>query len=167
MPLSIQATTIMRFHRWQRAVVSISAIPVLAMCSPPRPAPGRAASGPVREEIIAIERQAWEAWKRKDGAFFRSTLLPNAAYVSGTGLSTREEIAKGMETDTCKVDGYILRNQEVHSVSSEVALLTYRAMSDVTCGDRSVHADAWSSTLYVRDGDSWKVSFHQETDAQR
>ena len=157
----------MRFHRWQRAVVSISATLVLAMCSPPRPAPGRAASGPVREEIIAIERQAWEAWKRKDGAFFRATLLPNAAYVSGTGISTREEIAKGMETDTCKVDGYVLRNEEVHSLSPDVALLTYRAMSDVTCGDRLVHADAWSSTLYVRDADSWKVSFHQETDAQR
>lgn len=121
----------------------------------------------MRDAVIAVERQAWEAWKRKDGAFFRTTLLPNAAYVSGTGLGTREEIARGIETDTCKVDGYTLRNEEVHSVSPDVALLTYRAMSDVTCGDRAVHADAWSSTLYVRDGDSWKVSFHQETDAQR
>ena len=115
----------MRVHRWQRAVVSISATLVLAVCAPPRPAPGRAASGSVRDAIVAVERQAWEAWKRKDGAFFRTTLLPNAAYVSATGLSTREEIAKGMETDTCKVDGYVLRNEEVHSLSPDVALLTY------------------------------------------
>jgi hypothetical protein len=99
-------------------------------------------------------------------AFFFVLANPDAAYVSGTGVSTREEIAKGIETDTCKVDGYVLRNEQVHSLSSDVALLTYRAMSDVTCGDRAIHADAWSSTLYVRDGDSWKVSFHQETDAQ-
>lgn len=157
----------MRVHRWQRGVVFISTVLVLAVCSPPRPAPGRAASGSVRDAVIAVERQAWEAWKRKDGAFFRATLLPNAAYVSATGLSTREEIAKGIETDTCKVDGYVLRNEQVHTLSPDVAMLTYRAMSDVTCGDKSVHADAWSSTMYVRDGDSWKVSFHQETDAER
>jgi uncharacterized protein (TIGR02246 family) len=121
----------------------------------------------VRETIIAIERQAWEAWKRKDASFFRTTLLPNAAYVSATGVSTREDIAHQIETDTCKVGGYVLRNEEVHSLSPDVALLTLRAMSDVTCGDQAIHSDAWSSTVYVRDSDAWRVSFHQETDAQR
>lgn len=157
----------MHGHVWRQAAASISVTLGLAACAPPHPAPGRAASGPVRDTIIAIEHQAWEAWKRKDASFFRATLLPNAAYVSGTGVSTREEIARQIETDTCKVDGYVLRNEEVHSLSPDVALLTLRAMSDVTCGDRSIHSDAWSSTVYVRDGDSWKVSFHQETDAQR
>ena len=121
----------------------------------------------MRETIIAIERQAWEAWKRKDASFFRATLLPNAAYVSATGVSTREEIAHQIETDNCAVGGYVLRNEEVHSLSPDVALVTLRAMSDVTCGDQAIHSDAWSSTVYVRDGDSWRVSFHQETDAQR
>jgi uncharacterized protein (TIGR02246 family) len=148
-------------------MASIAVLLGLSACAPPHPAPGRAASGPVREEIIAIERQAWEAWKRKDASFFRNTLLPNAVYMSGTGVSTREDIAHGIETDNCKVGGYVLRNEEVHSVSPDVALLTLRAMSDVTCGDQAVHSDAWSTTLYVRSGDSWKVSFHQETDAQR
>jgi len=157
----------MRDHVWQRAVASIGVLVGLAACAPPRPAPGHAASGPVREEIIAIERQAWEAWKRKDAAFFRNLLLPNAVYVSATGLSTREDIAHGIETDNCKVGGYVLRNEEVHSISPDVALLTLRAMSDVMCGDQPVHSDAWSTTVYVRSGDTWKASFHQETDAQR
>jgi len=157
----------MHFHGWRRAAGCVCVTLGLAACAPPRPAPGRAPSGPVRDTIIAIERQAWEAWKRKDASFFRTTLLPDAAYVSATGVSTREEIARQIETDTCKVGGYVLRNEEVHSLSADVALLTVRAMSDVTCGDQSIHSDAWSSTVYVRDGDSWKVSFHQETDAQR
>ena len=157
----------MHLHRWRRAAASVSVTLGLAACAPPRPAPGHAASGPVRETIIAIERQAWEAWKRKDASFFRATLLPNATYVSATGLSTREEIAHQIETDACKVGGYVLRNEEVHSLSPDVAVLTLRAMSDVTCGDQAIHSDAWSSTLYVRDGESWRVSFHQETDAQR
>ena len=157
----------MRGHVWQRAVASIGVLVSLAACAPPRPAPGRAATGPVREEIIAIEHQAWEAWKRKDAAFFRNLLLPNAVYVSATGLSSREDIAHGIETDNCKVGGYVLRNEEVHSLSPDVALLTLRATSDVVCGDQPVHSDAWSTTLYVRSGDAWKASFHQETDAQR
>ena len=157
----------MHVHRCRRAAASVSVMLSLAACAPPRPASGRAASGPVRETIIAIERQAWEAWKRKDASFFRTTLLPNAAYVSATGVNTREEIAHQIETDTCKVGGYVLRNEEVHSLSPDVALLTFRVMSDVTCGDQAIHSDAWSSTVYVRDGESWRVSFHQETDAQR
>jgi len=157
----------MHGHGWRRSVVSLAVLLGLAGCAAPRPAPGRAASGPVRDTIIAIERQAWEAWKRKDAAFFRTLLLPDAAYVSATGVSTREDIAHGIETDTCKVGGYVLRNEEVHSLTPDVALLTLRAMSDVTCGDQAVHSDAWSTTVYVRRGDTWKAAFHQETDAQR
>ena len=128
---------------------------------------GRPASGPLRETLIALERSAWEAWKRKDASWFRNTLLPDAAYLSGTGVSSREEIARQIETDSCRVDGFTLRNQEVRSLSPDVALLTLRATSDVTCGDRPIHADAWSSTVFVRDGGGWKVAFHQETDAPR
>ena len=121
----------------------------------------------MREAVIAIERHAWEAWQHKDAAFFRNTLLPNAAYVSAAGVSSREDIAREVETFNCTVDGFILRNEDVRSISPDVALLTLRAMSDVTCNGQSVHADAWSTTLFVRAGDTWKVSFHQETDAQR
>jgi uncharacterized protein (TIGR02246 family) len=157
----------MRPHRSLRTIASISFVAGVAACAASPPRLGQPASGPVRETVLAIERRAWEAWQRKDASFFRTTLLPNAAYVSGDGISTREEIAKQVETSTCTVNGFILRNQEVRSLSPDVALLTLRAMSDVTCGDRSIHSDAWSTTLFVRDGDSWKVSFHQETDAQR
>jgi uncharacterized protein (TIGR02246 family) len=157
----------MRLDRWQCRATSISFAALLTACAAPAPKLGRPASGPLRETLIALERSAWDAWKRKDASFFRNTLLPDAAYVSATGVSSREEIAKQIESDTCKVDGFVLRNAEVRSLSPDVALLTLRAMSDVTCGTGSVHADAWSSTVFVRDGDSWKVAFHQETDAQR
>jgi len=93
----------------------------------------------------------------------REVLVVDAGYLPS---STREDIAHGIETDNCKVGGYVLRNEEVHALSPDVALLTLRAMSDVMCGDQPVHSDAWSTTLYVRSGDTWKASFHQETDAQ-
>jgi len=155
----------MKCHRLQRWAVSTAVLGTVAGCAPPRLEIGRAASGPVREAVIAIEQKAWEAWKRKDGKFFRETLLADAAYVSGTGVSTREAIAREVESSTCTVDGFVLRNQEVHSLSPDVALLTLRVMSDVTCESRSIHSDAWSTTVFVRVGDTWNVSFHQETDA--
>ena len=157
----------MKAHAWQRAVLSTLTTIALTACAPPKPASGRPASGPLRETLIGIERGAWEAWKRKDGGYFRDHLMPNAAYVSAVGLNSRDEIARQMDTDACKVDGYVLRNEDVRSISPDVALLTLRATSDVTCASGPVHSDAWSSTLFVRAGDSWKVAFHQETDAQR
>ena len=136
----------------------------LLSCAPPRPVAGRVASGPVRESVVAVERQAWEAFKNKDGGFYRRTLTADASYVSSSGVSTREEIASIAERLTCKVDGYVLRNEQVHSISAEVALLTLRATSDLTCGTRSIHSDAWVSTVFVREDGDWKISFHQETD---
>ena len=153
--------------RWPRLTVLIAATIAISACAPPRPAPGRAASGPLRETIIEIERSAWDAWKRKDASFFRNNLLPDAAYVSAVGVNTREEIARQIETDDCKVEGFSLRSQQVRELSPDVALLTLRATSDVTCASGPVHSDVWSSTVFVRDGDSWKVGFHEETDAQR
>ena len=79
-------------------------------------------------------------------------------------MNTREEIARQVEGSTCTVDGFILRNEQVRSLSADVALLTLRAMSDMTCGSRSIHSEAWVSTVFVRDGAKWRISFHQETD---
>ena len=148
-----------------RSITTVASLSlVLITCAPPRNIVSGVASGPVREAVIAVERQAWEAFKNKDGAFYRRTLTADASYVSSGGVNTREEIAGIAERLSCKVDGYVLRNEQVHSMSANVALLTLRATSDLTCGTRSIHSDAWVSTVFVRDGGEWKISFHQETD---
>lgn len=136
-------------------------------CSAPRAAPGRPASGPLRETLVAMERQAWESWKTKNAEFYRRTLTDDAAYVGGTGVSTREQIARVVETTPCTVDGYSLSNEQAQAITSDVALLTLRAVSDLTCGTRQVHSDAWVSTVFVRAGDAWRISFHQETEAPK
>ena len=144
--------------------ISVVTVAALVGCAPPRKVATGAASGPVRDAVIAIERQAWEAFKNKDGAFYRRTLTADASYVGTNGVSSREQIAGIAEGLACKVDGYVLRNEQVHSIAADVALLTLRATSDLTCGTRSIHSDAWVSTVFVRDGGEWKISFHQETD---
>lgn len=150
-----------------RCIGIIGALVVIS-CAPPRTiasgAAGGAASGPVRDAVIAVERQAWEAFKNKDGAFYRRMLTADASYVSGSGVNTREEVAGIAEHLACKVDGYELRNEQVHSISADVALLTLRATSDLTCATRSIRSDSWVSTVFVRDGGQWKIAFHQETD---
>ena len=146
------------------AIVTPLALALIS-CAPPRTASGGSATSPtVRESVIAIERQAWEAWKGKDASFFRRTLMADASYVSSGGVNTREEIAKQTESSACSVNGYELRNEQVHSISADVALLTLRATADLTCGTRSIHSDAWVSTVFVRDAGQWRISFHQETD---
>lgn len=139
-------------------------LPLAIACNAPRATLGRTASGGLRETLVSIEREAWEAWKRKDAEFFRKTLLPNAAYVSAGGVNTRDELARQVESSSCRVEGYTLRSQEARSLSENVALLTLRATSDLTCGSRMIHSDAWVSTVFVHDGNEWRISFHQETD---
>ena len=136
----------------------------LISCAPPRPVAGAPATEQTREGVIALERQAWEAFKSKDGGFYRRTLTGDASYVGSSGVNTREEIARIAEGSPCKVDGYQLSNEHVNSISPTVALLTLRATSDLTCGTRSIHSDAWVSTVFVREGGDWKIAFHQESD---
>jgi uncharacterized protein (TIGR02246 family) len=115
-------------------------------------------------QIISLEKQAVEAWKNKNGSFFQSFLSEDTSLLGSMGLiDSKSQIVSAISAPNCEVKNYSLSNFRVAMLTKDTAVLTYKAVQDVTCDGKPEPAEVWSSTVYVKRGGKWLAAFHQET----
>ena len=137
-----------------------------AQATPSRPAAAQGA-GDVKQTLIDLEKGAWEAWKKKDAAYFETFLTDDTVQVSPAGVTRKAQIVKGIGASTCDVKGYAMDGFDVVMLNPDTALLTFSATQDATCGGMAEPSPVWASSVFVRRGGKWLAAFHQETPAQR
>jgi uncharacterized protein (TIGR02246 family) len=145
-------------------VVMIVAAATLAL-GQTKSKPGAGADNSVREALIALEKQAWEAWKTKDAKFFQGYLTDDSINVRASGIVRKAEILKEYSSLTCEIRSYSLDNFDVVMLDPNTAILTVKANQDVTCGGQALPATVWAATVYVKRGGKWQSVFYQETPA--
>lgn len=121
-----------------------------------------APAAPTKESLLAMENKAFEAWKSKDGKFFEGFLTDNFAMFTPAGRVDKAGAVKEISENKCEVKSYSLTDGEMHTIGTDVALHTFKATADVTCEGKKQPAEAWSATVFVRSGDTWKAAFHNE-----
>jgi hypothetical protein len=129
----------------------------------PKPAMSKAQS---QKTIIATEKKLWEGWKNKDVKVFRANLSADSIQVSDGGVGSKAEILKSMEGSDCEVRSYSLSDIKVVFPASNVAIITYKAAQDATCGGQTIPPAIWASSTYVLRGGRWLAASHQETPAR-
>ena len=85
---------------------------------------GQAAKAPDPEtetQLIKLEKDSWDAWKRQDAAWFEANLAADFPSPSG---KTRAQVIQAATTG-CKVTSYSFENFRVNMMSADAALLTY------------------------------------------
>ncbi len=120
------------------------------------------AAAPTKEALLELEKKAFEAWQKKDGAYFETFLADN--YVStmdGKEITKAEEI-KDVSESKCDVKSFELSDPQVTPISPDAAVLTTSATVDGTCEGKAIPSPVVSATLFVRSGDGWKAAFHNE-----
>lgn len=118
----------------------------------------------VEAQLIALEKQAAEAWKNKNGSFFQSFLSEDTMILGTMGLiDNKSQIVRAISSSNCEVKNYSLNNFRVTMLEKNTAVLTYKATQDVTCNGKPEPAGAWASTVYVNREGKWLAAFHQET----
>lgn len=115
------------------------------------------------DKIIALEKQAWEAWKNKNGAFFQTFLADDAVMVGGEGIGNKADAVKGISSMPCEVRSYSLDNFKVTMLDKNTALLTYSAKQDYTCNGKPGAPSIWASSIFVKRGGKWLNVMHQES----
>jgi hypothetical protein len=141
----------------QQATPSPSASPA------PKPAMTRAQS---QRLIISTEKKLWEAWKTKDYKVFKASLSADSIMIGDTGVATKADSLKEMESQNCDVKSYALSDIKVTFWNNDSALMTYKANQEATCGGQAVPAAVWASSGYVKRGGKWYAASHQETPAK-
>jgi hypothetical protein len=121
---------------------------------------------PLEESLIASEKSLIEAKKKDDAAFFKRTVSEDFALVGVDGklLELKEAVDDLGDSELVELTPYDLK---VVAAGDNAAIVTYDAIvrkkpeEDQGPPPRYQHF----SSVWVKQGDGWKLKFHQATAA--
>ncbi len=117
----------------------------------------------VSSSVTSIEKSLWEAWKNNQTEPFQENLLDNSVGVSPMGVqSGKDQMIKEMTTSPCDVRSYSLSDWQVHEVTADTVIVTYKAKQDATCQGNKIPAEVVASSVYVKKGGKWLAASHFE-----
>ena len=113
--------------------------------------------------IEGLERQSWVAWQNHDGGFFARFLSDDHIDVHTTGIATKAQIVSFVASGACIVNNYALHDMAFHRLSSDAAVLTYRAEQSTLCGTAPAPSPTWVTSSYVFRGGRWQNAVYVQT----
>ena len=134
---------------------------------------GRASTEAARNEevaraVIAREKASTEAWRRKDKNFFANLFADDMTYFGAMNpyLETdpKENFLPKFEqiSEMFKILDTQMYNPRVQ-VYGDIAILTYNSSSMVNMGGRVMNYTGKMTTVYRRQGDTWRVVHAHES----
>jgi hypothetical protein len=141
----------------------VMAVAVLALASLPPALRAQTGAVEIKEALVKLENQSWEAWKNHDGKFFQEFLSDDHVEVGFGGPTKKAAVVAGVAGDACNVKSYSVDHFELTMLDAGTALLTYHAAQDTTCGGKPVPSPVWVSSLYAKRGGRWLNVLYQQT----
>jgi len=118
---------------------------------------------PLEQTLTAAEKNFIDAAKKGDAAFFKRTLTDDFSFVGVDGqLADRQEMLDQRAETGFTVMPY---NMKVMTINDGVAIVTYDAVLHVPPEEDQGPPPRYQhfSTVWVKQGDSWKMKFQQMT----
>src|SRR6476619_8581334 len=126
------------------------------------------AAAPTADALLALDKQANEAYAKGDSKFFEGMLSDKFVILTGDGqrmdkAATVRMIA-GVKCDIKSVD---LTEPAMSMIDADTYALSYKATMDGTCNGpdgkpMQVPGPIRSASVWVRSGDKWQAVFHGE-----
>ena len=145
-----------------RTIFFINVTSVLLLVSGLTAKPESGDEATIKEQLIKLEKQSWEAWKNRDGKFFQGFLSDDHVEVGFNGLTNKSEVVAFVGSPVCTVKSYKLDHFEMKLLNKNTALLTYWEAQDTLCHN-PVPSPCWVSSLYIKRGDRWLNVLYQQT----
>lgn len=156
-------------HGW-KAVFHAEAAIVDPAAPPAKPVGEKAVSGQTQtataardahtRALLLREKAVWDAWKDRDAKRIDGLIATHVQFINifGTHLATKAEALKNWSGQGCDVTAVRLTDARATMLSPAVGILTFHASADGTCFGQKV-GPIWGSSIYVRDGATWKWTF--------
>jgi uncharacterized protein (TIGR02246 family) len=122
----------------------------------------------VASQIIAREKASVEAWQRKDKAFFADFMTDDSTYFNPNGpyLETEPKVnflpKFEQYAEMFKYNDFQMYNPRVQ-VYGDTAVLTYNSSVSVTFGGQPLNYTAKVTSVYVKQGNTWRVVHAHES----
>lgn len=117
----------------------------------------------LKETLVKLEKQSWDAWKNRDGKFFETFLSEDHVELGGGGPFGKSSVVSFVSSPACVIKSYVVDHFELTMFGPETALLTYHTAQDTTCAGKAVPSPAWVSSRYIRRDGRWLNTLYQQT----
>jgi len=120
----------------------------------------------VDQELLALEKQYWEALQNRDGA--TATRLSDARCVvvgpQGIGHLDRQALAGMVENAPYELKRFRLDDDvQVRNIADGVALIAYKVSEEMVIDGETTTIEAFDSSVWVRRDGGWVCAAHTET----
>jgi len=123
---------------------------------------------PTLDALMAIEKQAQQAYEKGDGSFFQNMLSDKfsmAEHGQKADKATAVKMISGVKCDVKTPTTY--DEQHMSMIDPDTGVITYKATTDATCTydgkSEKVPSPERVATVFVRNGDQWQAVWHGET----
>jgi hypothetical protein len=117
-------------------------------------------------ELLALEKQYWDAIKNKDGS--AATRLSDDQCIvvgpHGIGEIDRTALAGMVERAPYQLSKYRVEDRDVHvrAVSDNVAVIAYKVDEELIVDGKPMAMQAFDSSVWVRRDGRWVCALHTE-----
>jgi len=127
-----------------------------------------AMAGDLAGELVAIDKALWTAWGAGDAGPFKQYLTDDHVQaVAGAGVvSGKDAIVAGFTEDVCDVVSFDFQDVKARQITDDVAILSYVATQDASCGGAKLTPKVFATSVYVRRDGKWMSASYQETPIQ-
>ena len=125
------------------------------------------AAAPTVDALMALDKQANEAYAKGDSAFFEGMLSDKFVILGGGQRMDKAATVKMIAGVKCDIKSIDLTEPGMSMIDADTYALTYKATWDGTCNDPDgravkVPSPIRSASIWVRSGDKWQAVFHGE-----
>lgn len=123
----------------------------------------------MEEELLALEKQYWEAIRSRDGA--TATRLSDARCLvvgpQGIGKLDRQALADAIENAPYELKKFRLDDDvQVSTIADGVALIAYKVNEEMVVDGKPTTLEAYDTSVWVRRDGGWVCAAHTETIAE-
>jgi hypothetical protein len=113
----------------------------------------------VKDQIISLEREGWEAWKTHNAAWERAHTTEDFLYVNSEGVRNKDQVVSSISSG-CNIKSYSLDGFQFVMLDEKAVMLTYVATEDGICGNVKMPSKMRVSVNYVRHKGKWMEAFY-------
>jgi hypothetical protein len=106
----------------------------------------------LQEELTAVEKGLWDAWKHNNVAAFHAVLRDDIVAVGSSGVSEKAEVLHRLNNKGCSLTDYSLEDFKLLMLDKSTALLTFKGA--YTCEGQNKRSGFFSAIFTNADGKS-------------
>ncbi|HEV7701563.1 MAG TPA: nuclear transport factor 2 family protein [Pyrinomonadaceae bacterium] len=124
------------------------------------------AAAPTADSLLAMDKQANEAYFKGDSKFFEGFMSDKFAW-AGQKSDKAGSVAM-IAKSKCDVKSFNLDEPQMSKIDDDTYALTYKGTFDGECNDgpgsamKKLPSPVRGATVFIRNGDKWQAAFHAE-----